>query len=163
MPRQTLLHQKFATHDSVLDFDYKHSHAVMGDVRKWVKVSVYLNDMKLDYQNVSGERTGPHGEVAERNHFSEKSHLELRGHEHQILFRDFHSPHGYEQNMLFIQVGPYTWKAKHRTGALVWIVLRKPGSGPHIEFVPHCGLLPDVMAMPPSLSQSDELSEYEQL
>ena len=102
----TLFHQKFATHDSVLDFDYKHSHAVMGDDRKWVKVSVHLNDMKLDYQNVSGERTGPHGEVAERNHFSEKSHLELRGHEHQILFRDFHSPHGYEQNMLFIQVRP---------------------------------------------------------
>ena len=154
MPRQTLFQQKFATHDSVLDFDYKHVHEVMGVDRKWVKVSVYLNDMTLDYQNVSGERTGPHGEVAERGCLSDTSHLELKGHE--ILIREFHSPHGYEQNMLFKQVGPFTWKSKHRTGATVFLVLRKPGSGHHSEFVPHCGLLPDVTAMPPALSDESE-------
>ena len=134
----------------MLDFDYKHTDGLTGEDRKWVKVSVYLRNMTLDYENVSREHSGPHGDVIERGAFSKTSHLEVIRHE--ILFRDFHSPHGIEQNQMFTQVGPFTWKGKHRTDATVFLVLRKPGSGPHEEFVRHCGLLPDVMEAPPTIS-----------
>ena len=80
MAWQALFRQEYATRGSVLDFDYKHVDEDIGEDRKWVKVSVYIKDMKLDYQNVSGEHTGPHGEVAERGGFSDTSHLQLKGH-----------------------------------------------------------------------------------
>ena len=100
---------------------------------------------------MSKEHSGPHGDAVERGVFSKTSHLEVSRHE--ILFREFHSPHGYEQNQKFTQVGPFTWKGKHRTGATVFLVLRKPGSGRHEEFVCHCGLLPTVMEAPPPISK----------
>ena len=154
-PHMALFRPEFATHDFVFDFDYKHIHETRRDDRKWVKVSVYLFAMQIDYQNISGEQTGPHGYVVERGTFSPTSHL-VKGHEHQIMFQDFHSPHGYETCLIFKQVGPFTWKSKHRTGATIFLVLRKPGSGPHEEFVRHCGLLPDVMEAPPTISDEWE-------
>ena len=154
MASQCLFCQKYATRGSlpngVLDFDYKHINELTGEDRKWVKVSVYLRDMTLDYENVSREHSGSHGNALERGVFSNTSHLGVS--RHQILFQEFHSPHGFEQNQQFTQVGPLTWKGKHRTGAVVFLVLRKPGSGPHDEFVRHCGLLPDVMEAPPTIS-----------
>ena len=154
MASQSLFCPTYATRgtfpNGVLDFDYKHTGGPTGEDRKWVKVSVYLKNMTLDYENVSREHSGPHGDAVERGVFSKTSHLEVIRHE--ILFREFHSPHGYEQNQKFTQVGPFTWKGKHRTNATVFLVLRKPGSGPHEEFVRHCGLLPDVMEAPPTIS-----------
>ena len=159
MPRQTLFCERFATHDSVLDFDYKHGDEALRErERKWVKVSVNIRGMTLDYKNISGEHSGPHGEVSERGAFSSQI-PQVNQPQHVILFRDFHSPHGFEQNQLFKQVGPFTWKSKHRTGATVILVLRKPGSGPHNEIVAHCGLLPDVMPAPPPPDDD----EFEQL
>ena len=147
MASRCLFCQKYATRGSlpngVLDFDYKHINELTGEDRKWVKVSVYLRDMTLDYENVSREHSGSHGNALERGVFSKTSHLGVS--RHQILFQEFHSPHGFEQNQQFTQVGPLTWKGKHRTGAVFFLVLRKPGSGPHDEFVRHCGLLPEVM------------------
>ena len=112
--------------------------------------------MTLNYRNHSGNWTGNHGHCAERNPFDGNF---VGKPVHQILFQDFRAPHGFEQCLLFSQIGAYAWKAKHRTGAAVTISLQRPGSRQwHIEPPIQPGLLPDVIALGECVREND--AEY---
>ena len=126
-----LLVADHADDNGIVRFDYHHHDEARGDVRKWVTLLARIYHQDCCYIGASGLRTAWHGFVAERYRFDSRRVIfenppPGRSPIHQLLFQDLHSFFGIEQDLLFTQAGPFCWRATHRRGASVHIVLRSP-------------------------------------
>ena len=122
-PFVRLLSEKFADENGILYFDYQHVDIDRNDIRKWISVRIRWQEGDISYGGSPW-----HGIVSERRNYDmQRVFFEfLDGQQpHQLVFYDFHSPYGIPQALLFYQVGPFCWRAKHRKGATLYLVLRK--------------------------------------
>ena len=116
--------------EGLVGFLYKHTgrSPVLVYVATWCK--------QLKYISASGAESEWHGEACEHGELGRFVSTGQRK-KHGILFRDFHSPWGVEQDIIFQQCEARKWEANHRgdkvTMTLLPLAPQRPLSTPEMS------------------------------